>query len=143
LRPTAAEHERQRTETMSTRENRRQDGAEHETLALRYLESKGLVLVRENFTFGKVGEIDLVMRDGATWVFVEVKCRRNYRFGPPEQSIPPSKQRVIRRVAEGFIHLWQLLDDPHFEARFDVVAVDYVSGVDGRPEIRHLVNAFY
>jgi putative endonuclease len=124
---------------MLTTENRRQDGAEHETLALAYLESKGYQLVKQNFTFGRVGEIDLVMRDGATWVFVEVKARRSYRYGRPEDAVPPAKQRVIRRVAEGFIHIWKLRN---VHARFDVVAVDYVSGVGGRPEIRHMIDAF-
>lgn len=124
---------------MSTTENRRQDGAEHETLALNYLEAKGYRLVEQNFTFGKVGEIDLVMLDGETWVFVEVKARRNYRYGRPEDSITTSKRKNIRRVAQGFVHVWKLRE---FMARFDVVAVDYVTGVDGRPEIRHMIDAF-
>ncbi|HVK37832.1 MAG TPA: YraN family protein [Candidatus Kapabacteria bacterium] len=124
---------------MLTGENRRQDGAEHETLALRHLEAKGYQLVRQNFTFGRIGEIDLIMRDGATWVFIEVKARRSYRYGRPEEAITEAKRRVIRRVAEGFIHLWKIAD---VRARFDVVAVDYVSGRDGEPEIRHLIDAF-
>lgn len=124
---------------MYTTINRRQDGAEHETMALSFLLTKGYELVTQNFHFKRFGEIDLVMRDGATWVFVEVKCRRNYRFGCPEDSITIAKQRNIRRVAEGFLHRWRLVDVP---ARFDVVAVDYVTGHDDRPQIRHLINAF-
>jgi putative endonuclease len=122
--------------------NRRQDGAEHETVALQYLESKGFELVMQNFVFGKVGEIDLIMRDGETWVFVEVKCRRNYRYGRPEDSITESKRRVIRRVAQGFIHIHRLAEAAVFTPRFDVVAVDYVTGRNGRPEIRHIIDAF-
>ncbi|MBC8146120.1 MAG: YraN family protein [bacterium] len=124
---------------MFTTINRRHDGAEHELIALSYLEAKGYELIAQNFHYKRYGEVDLVMRDTSTIVFVEVKCRRNYRFGSPEDSITPTKQRSIRRVAEGFIHRWNL---DRFPARFDVVAVDYVSGRDGRPQIRHLVDAF-
>jgi putative endonuclease len=127
---------------MSTTENRRQDGAEHETLALNYLLSIGYDLVVQNFVLSRFGEIDLIMRDGETWVFVEVKCRRNYHYGSPEDSISPAKRKNIRRVAQGFIQRWHLTDRPHFMARFDVVAVDYVSGRNGRPEVRHLIDAF-
>lgn len=125
---------------MTPQNNRRQDGAEHETIALMHLESLGYELVTQNFHFGKLGEIDLVMRDGPTWVFVEVKCRRNYRFGCPEDSITRAKQRIIRRVAEGFLHRWRITN---YTARFDVVAVDYVTGMRGQPEIRHLKDAFF
>lgn len=125
---------------MNRSANRRRDGAEHEVLALGHLEAKGYRLDTRNFRFGRLGEVDLVMRDGDTWVFVEVKCRRNYRFGNPEDSITHAKQRVIRRVAEGFIHRRRLHGVP---ARFDVVAVDYMSGSDGHPEIRHLIDAFH
>ena len=61
--------------------NRRADGATQEELALEYLLALGYRLVKKNFQFGKVGEIDLVMRDGETYVFVEVKARRSHGFG--------------------------------------------------------------
>jgi putative endonuclease len=122
------------------RVNTRHDGTEHETIALDYLERCGLELVARNFHYGTLGEIDLVMRDQNTWVFVEVKCRRSYRFGRPEDAVTPAKQRNIRRVAEGFLHRWKLTQQ---SARFDVVAVDYVTGSAGKPEIRHLVDAFH
>ncbi len=119
--------------------NSRADGAEHEYIAERYLTGLGYALVRRNFRFGRHGEIDLVMRDGPVYVFVEVKARRSHRFGAPEESITISKQRRVRRVAEGFIHALGLTD---MEGRFDVVAIDYVTGRDGVPEIRHHINAF-
>lgn len=124
---------------MFTTENRRQDGAEHEAIALKFLEDLGYVLVKQNFTYGRIGEIDLIMRDGATWVFVEVKSRRSYRYGRPEDAVTPAKRRVIRRVAEGFIHAWKLTN---VRARFDIVAVDYVCAVRGAPAIRHMIDAF-
>ncbi|MCC7437666.1 MAG: YraN family protein [Armatimonadetes bacterium] len=119
--------------------NRRADGATQEELALEYLLGLGYRLVKKNFQFGKVGEIDLVMRDGEIYVFVEVKARRSHGFGTPEDAVTMGKRRQIRKVAEGFIHINQMTD---YEARFDVVAIDYVTGQDGKPEIRHHKDAF-
>lgn len=114
-------------------------GSDQEEIALNMLLEKGYHLVKKNFHFGRSGEIDLVMRDGETWVFVEVKARRSHEFGLPEDSITPRKRSQIRRVALGFAHVMKLEE---YEARFDVVAVDYVAGDDGKPEIRHHVDAF-
>ena len=119
--------------------NRRSDGAEHEDLALNHLLAKGYKLVKRNFHFGRSGEIDLVMRDGDVYVFVEVKARRSHAFGPPEDAVTPAKRRQVRRVAEGFVHVMGLTE---FEGRFDVVAIDYVTGRGGEPEVRHHIDAF-
>ncbi len=119
--------------------NHRADGAFHEGMALAYLLARGYHLVARNFHFGRIGEIDLVMRDGDIYVFVEVKGRRSHSFGMPEEALTPAKRRQIRRVAEGFIHLHGIA---HYTARFDVIAIDYATGVGGRPEIRHYIDAF-
>jgi len=119
--------------------NRRADGATFEELALRFLLERGYRLVKRNFRCGRTGEIDLVMRDGEIWVFIEVKGRRTHGFGLPEDAVTPSKRRQIRRVAEGFVHINNLRE---YQARFDVVAVDYATGIAGEPEIRHHVDAF-
>lgn len=117
----------------------RAEGARNENIALEYLQRKGYRLVKKNFRFGRVGEIDLVMRDGPAFVFVEVKARHSHGFGLPEAAVTPAKRRQIRKVAEGFIYMLKL---ESYEARFDVVAIDYVTGVGGEPEIRHYINAF-
>jgi putative endonuclease len=59
---------------------RRQVGANYENQARRYLEHAGLVFVAANVAC-RAGELDLVMRDQQTWVFVEVRYRRNANFG--------------------------------------------------------------
>ena len=120
--------------------NKRADGARNEEIALRYLLDLGYSLVKRNFRFGRMGEIDLIMRDQGFYVFVEVKSRHSHGFGLPEEAVTPSKRRQIRKVAGGFIHINGLVQ---YEARFDVVAIDYVTGANGEPEIRHYVNAFY
>lgn len=119
--------------------NRRSWGEEHETVALRYLESKGYRLVKRNFRFGRQGEIDLILKDGEVWVFVEVKSRRNHAFGLPEDSVDHRKRKQVIGVARGFFHVMEIAE---FEARFDVVAVDYSTGREGKPEIRHHVDAY-
>ena|ERR1041384_3935927 len=124
---------------MEQSSNRRGDGTAHEAVALGYLLELGYTLVARNFHFGRAGEIDLVMRDGAAYVFVEVKARRSHGFGLPEEAVTPAKRRQIRKIAEGFV-LVNRLDE--YQARFDVVAIDYVTGAGGRPEIRHYIDAF-
>lgn len=119
--------------------NRHAIGASNEELALDYLLAKGYILVKKNFRFGKMGEIDLVMRDRRVYVFIEVKARRSHQYGLPEDAVNITKRRQIRRVANGFVHVFRLTD---YEARFDVVAIDYVTGHDGAPEIRHHIDAF-
>jgi len=54
-------------------------GDKYEAFARRYLESAGLIFVAANVAC-RAGEIDLIMRDQQTWVFVEVRYRRNASF---------------------------------------------------------------
>ncbi|HYH55460.1 MAG TPA: YraN family protein, partial [Anseongella sp.] len=100
---------------------------------------RGYTLVKRNFHFGRAGEIDLVMRDGDIYVFIEVKARRSRGFGLPEDALTVSKRRQIRKVAEGFIYVNRITG---YTARFDVIAIDYVTGAGGEPEIRHHIDAF-
>ena len=116
--------------------NRRKEGNYNEQLARDFLVKKGYAIVHEQWKFGKVGEIDLICKDGETLVFVEVKARANYDFGKPEDAVTPGKRMQIRRVARGYLYVNKV---KFAECRFDVVAVDYVSG---KPEIRHWVHAF-
>lgn len=60
--------------------NQRATGAGYELLARRYLERAGLTFCAANVAL-RGGELDLIMRDGQTWVFVEVRYRRNDTFG--------------------------------------------------------------
>lgn len=75
---------------------RRGDG--HEDAALRLLKAQGLVLLARNL-WTRMGEIDLVMRDGDTLVFVEVRARARTRFGGAAASIGHDKQARLARAA--------------------------------------------
>ena len=94
-------------------------GRAWEDAALAHLQKGGLVLVEANFTC-KGGEIDLVMRDGATLVFVEVRQRTKTAHGGAAASITPAKIRRLVRAAS--VYLLRFRQPP--ECRFDVVAID-------------------
>lgn len=94
-------------------------GQAGEDRALAYLQQQGLTLVERNFLC-KVGELDLVMRDGAYLVFVEVRERNNPLYGGAAASISPSKKRRIVRAAK--FYLLRFAKMP--ACRIDVVAID-------------------
>jgi len=98
--------------------NRVAQGTAAKELARRYLEAHGLTLVARNFRC-RVGELDLIMRDGEQLVFVEVRSRRHSRFGTPAESVTRIKQRRLLRAAAFYLQR-QRLDIP---CRFDVVAI--------------------
>ena len=93
-------------------------GREGEDRALVYLENRGLTLVERNFRC-KMGEIDLIMRDADTLVFVEVRRRNNSRYGGASASITPSKQKKLVLAAQVFLSRHAVLP----KCRFDVIAM--------------------
>ena len=111
-------------------------GFQGEKLARKFLKKLGYRHVTSNYQIQK-GEIDLIMRDGQTVVFVEVKTRRDEQFVSSENVINFHKQRHIEAVAHYFIHTHELHDLP---CRFDTVAV--VMSDSKKPVIRHQQNAF-
>lgn len=112
-------------------------GRPGEDLAARFLERQGLRILGRNLR-SRLGEIDLVARDGATLVFVEVKTRRPGTADPPQASVDARKQRRLARLAVNYLARRWLGD---LACRFDVVAVTV--GPDGRaPVIEHFRGAF-
>lgn len=102
-------------------------GREAETRAAAYLENQGLRLIDRNFRV-RGGEIDLIMRDGRTLVFVEVRQRSRTDYGGAGASITVHKQRRIILAARHY-----LARRGDCECRFDCLLID-----DGRIEwLRH------
>ncbi|MFC3394121.1 YraN family protein [Brenneria rubrifaciens] len=101
--------------------NRRATGARYEQQARRYLERAGLTFAAANITL-RGGELDLVMRDQQTWVFVEVRYRRNADFGGAAASVTYRKrQRLLHAAA-----VWLAQHGASFDTvdcRFDVLAI--------------------
>jgi putative endonuclease len=94
-------------------------GARAEDRAARFLEDRGLAIVERNFRT-RLGEIDLIAREGPVLVFVEVRLRADPRFGRAEETVGWAKQRRICAAAR--YYLMRLRDPP--PCRFDVVALE-------------------
>lgn len=94
-------------------------GAQAEEMAAAFLVARGLAIVTRNFRRRR-GEIDIVARDKDTLVFVEVRLRRNSRFGGAAESITAAKK--ARLVAAAGLYLSRLPRTP--PCRFDAVLLD-------------------
>jgi len=90
-----------------------------EDAALVYLQQQGLQLVQRNFLC-KGGELDLIMRDGHSLVFVEVRQRSSASFGGALASITPAKQRRMVLAAQVFLQQQRTVP----ACRFDAVAIE-------------------
>ena len=94
-------------------------GVAAEELAARYLATQGLRVIARNYRC-RFGEIDLIAKDGEALVFVEVRLRRNSRFGGALASITYAKQRKL--IATARHYLSGLRDAP--SCRFDAILLD-------------------
>ena len=92
-------------------------GALIEQCAARWLQQQGLVLVKCNQSV-KGGELDLIMKDGDTLVFVEVKHRESCRYGHPLETVTPTKQRRLVHAATVYLARHAL----SCPCRFDILA---------------------
>ncbi len=101
-------------------DGRRQLGRDGEMLAQHYLEQRGYRLVESNFSC-REGEIDLIMRQGNTLVFVEVRGRSTDRPVSPQETVDARKQEKLRRAARQFLYRHPELGDCY--CRFDVLAL--------------------
>ena len=109
-----------------------------EAQAERALRQKGYAILGRRVHVGRRDELDLVARDGAVLVFVEVKTRKTEAFGRPCAAVNHAKRHYLSRAAVRYIK--QLRQRPE-AFRFDVVEV--IGTVDTpAPLIRHIENAF-
>jgi putative endonuclease len=114
-------------------------GRRGEDSALAHLQAQGLELIGRNYRC-RGGEIDLVMRDGAVLVLVEVRLRSRADFGGAAATIDSRKQRRITLAAR---HLLQARPElRRMRARFDVVAIDPAREPGAPPVITWIRNAF-
>ncbi len=106
-------------------------GEEKERQARRYLESQGLRLETRNYRC-RAGEIDLIMRDGDCLVFVEVRYRKNARYGSPAETVTRGKQRRVIHAAQHYLQR----HPTRLDCRFDVLAMT------GSDDVEWLRSAF-
>ena len=108
------------TDLMSSKDTTSRTGQDAENQAAQFLAGQGLTLVARNYRC-RGGEIDLVCRDGATLVFVEVRLRSDPRFGGAAASVTVAKQGRIALAAQHYLAAHRLHDAP---CRFDCVLID-------------------
>ena len=102
-----------------------------EQKAVEYLKKKGYKILKTNYVT-KIGEIDIIAKDGSCYVFVEVKFRASDYFGRPSEAVNIYKQRKIRNVATIYINKNRLFNET---CRFDVIEVL-------GDEVNHIQNCF-
>jgi putative endonuclease len=120
------------TTTSGTAAHRQALGAYGEALAAQHLVEHGMVVLDRNWRCA-AGEIDLVLRDGDTLVFAEVKTRSSHAFGSPLEGVDARKAARLRRLAA----LW--LEAHHLrvrDTRIDLVGV--LHAPPGHIEIDHV-----
>lgn len=99
--------------------NKRAIGTDYEQKAVQYLENMGYRILEQNFRC-KMGEIDLVARDGEYLVFVEVKYRADGKMGQPQEAVDFRKQHRICKAASYYCMLHRISGTQ--PCRFDVAA---------------------
>jgi len=100
---------------LSSRANK---GKQAENIACEYLITQGLSFIAKNY-YCRQGEIDLIMNDRNTLVFVEVRYRKNNHYGGAKESITYKKQQKLQTTA---LHYMQKHHHDR-QARFDVIAI--------------------
>jgi putative endonuclease len=100
-----------------------QRGAAAEARALAYLQQQGLALIVRNFSC-RWGEIDLIMREAQTLVFVEVRQRSSKLFGGAAASVGAGKQARLWHTAEYYLQSQGLAAARLPPCRFDLIAID-------------------
>ncbi|PKO51851.1 MAG: YraN family protein [Betaproteobacteria bacterium HGW-Betaproteobacteria-20] len=116
--------------------NKNNAGLDAEKLAATFLVNHGLKLMVQNYHC-RYGEIDLIMKDAKTLVFVEVRLRTNNKFGSAGASITPQKQQKLILTAQ---HYLQEYSRQHGESlcRFDAILMTKADA----QHIEWLPNAF-
>lgn len=111
-------------------------GAYGEYEACKYLKKKGYQILKKDFRC-KIGQIDIIARDGDTLCFIEVKCRSSYSFGQPEEAITWKKKQRIKKIAEYYILRKRITDT---DIRYDAVTI--LEPKDDKKQISLIKNAF-
>ncbi len=96
-------------------------GAEAEAAACAFLEARGLRLRTKNHSCHS-GELDLVMSEGETIVFVEVRKRKHTQYGNGIESVQPDKQARLMKAATHYLIEKELYDRVY--CRFDIISIN-------------------
>jgi putative endonuclease len=111
-------------------------GAYGENQACKYLKKKGYQILKKDFRC-KIGQIDIIARDGDTLCFIEVKCRSSCSFGQPEEAITWKKKQRIKKIAEYYMLRKRITNT---DIRYDAVSI--LEPDDDKKQISLIKNAF-
>lgn len=112
-------------------------GKQGEALAHKYLQEQHYTIVQTNFRC-KLGEIDIIAKDGLVVVFVEVRTQTSNPYGPAYNTVTYPKQKQVKRVALYYISKHNLVNT---QFRFDVIGI-LLNPKTGKHHIDHIQNAF-
>jgi len=110
-------------------------GVQGEKLAQKEVKSIGYKCIEQNYRC-KIGEIDLIARDGDCLVFIEIKTRKGSSIGYAKEAVNFKKRHQISRVAQYYM---KDKDCCEAKARFDVIAININNG---KKEVEIIKNAF-
>ena len=101
-------------------QNLRTIGAHAESLARTYLTQQGYTPITQNY-HARIGEIDIICKDQNTYIFIEVKYRKNSKYGTAIEGVTPLKFLRMQKAAQHWLINNKLNDVP---CRFDIIAID-------------------
>lgn len=117
-------------------ERRKELGKWGEQRAKEYLLSLGYTFVAANWR-NRFGEIDLIMLDHETVVFVEVRTKSNHHYGYGFESVHLKKQQQMQRMASAFLHSKNWWNR---SIRFDVISIDKIEEVYQLKHFKNVIN---
>ena len=111
-------------------------GVKGEQIAQNFLINKGYTILHRNWCFGKM-EVDIIAEKDGVLVFTEVKARKNYHFGFPEEAVNYKKQAYLKTAAEAFLEK----NPGYMKIQFDIISIHIERNTV--KEIMHFEDAFY
>ncbi len=108
-----------------------------EEQASKYIQSLGYEVIERNFR-NRLGEIDIVAKDGATICFIEVKTRYSLSKGKPFESVTYVKQGKLIKLALSYLKY--RFQTTQIKSRFDVISI--IQDQQAHLQIKHIKNAF-
>ena len=108
-----------------------------ENIAARFLSRKGYKIIERN-TRTFLGEIDIIARKKPLIIFVEVKTRKNYFFGPPYLAITAKKRKKLIQCALCYLKMKNIIETPW---RIDIVSIEINEFSENVNKIEHFEDA--
>jgi len=114
----------------------KETGIKGEQIAVNFLINNNYAILFRNWRFGKK-EVDIIAHKDDILVFIEVRTRRNFDFGFPEEAVNTQKQGFLKLAAEAFVDA----NPQYTQIRFDILSI--LLERDNVKEILHFEDAFF